>query len=150
MMAIVPDCVLNTGIVSIVLYYLLLCDFKARLVFKFAISKIKQAIRFASSERCLPIMSGNRRAHVLEDHDVVLGHFSYSCYSSMVVCRRLRACLFYNFFLFINQLKINYNPCCGVLGFWGLLLSSPPMQILVSLNWMRVGFELEHWASATI
>ena len=75
-MAIVPDCVLNTGIVSIVLDYLLLCDFEARLVFKFTVGKIKQAIRFASSERCLSIMSGNRWAHVLEDHDVVLGHCS--------------------------------------------------------------------------
>ena len=76
MMSHVPRGVLEASIISVVLDDLVLCDLVSRLVFVVTISKSENVFHLLTTERCLAVVCGDRRPHVLENHHVLSRHFS--------------------------------------------------------------------------
>ena len=71
MMSIVPVCVSEASIISVVLDDLLLGDAEAADVVEFTICQVDQLIDVLASQGCFAVQSSHRGAHLLEYHHVV-------------------------------------------------------------------------------
>lgn len=74
MMSIVPVCVFQASVISIVLDNLLLVDPEIVSIVELSIGQVNQFVDMLSTEWSFTVMRCDRRAHLLKDHHVVLRH----------------------------------------------------------------------------
>jgi len=73
-MALIPDTVRQTSIVSVVLHHLFFRDSEARSVLIAATGQLEYVLDVLASKGCVAIVGSDRWAHVLEHHYVVFRH----------------------------------------------------------------------------